>query len=396
MSTPAQPASSQSSSHWASLISSSATAVVVGFASTILVVMEGARAVGASPAQQASWTASLCFGMAITSFILAYGSKMPIVTAWSTPGSVLIASSAVGIGYTQALGAFVVAGVLMLITGLVRPLERAIEDMPASVAAAMLAGVLLKYVLGIPAAALAAPYLVLPLILAFFAMRLMKPLYAVPVVVVLGLLLAMVSGRMEQDVSIGLTALTFDWPVFDVQAVISLGVPLYLVTMASQNLPGFAVLRANGYQPPVGSSLLVTGTASALLAPFGAHAVNLAAITASLVAGPDAHPDPTQRWKMIYPYTVMYILVGLAAATFVGVLGALPKELVAAIAGLALFGPFLGGATAMVKDQQDIDAAAVTFLVTASGITLFSVGAAFWGLVAGLLLWAIKRLVAAR
>jgi benzoate membrane transport protein len=173
--------------------------------------------------------------------------------------------------------------------------------------------------------------------------------------------------------------------------MVSLGIPLYLVTMASQNLPGFAVLRANGYQPPVSACLLVTGAGSILAAPFGSHAINLAAITASLVAGPDAHPDPGQRWKMIYPYTVLYVIFGLAAGTFVHMLGDLPKDLVTAIAGLALFGPLMGGISSMMKEPRDIEAALVTFLTTASGITLFGVGAAFWGLLAGLVLWGAQR-----
>ena len=379
---------------WASLTAASAAAVIVGFASTILVIMQAAQAVGATPAQQASWAASLCFAMAITTAILCWRFKVPIITAWSTPGAVLIASSAAGLTYQTALGAFVVAGGLMVITGLVRPLERAIERMPAAIAAAMLAGVLVTYVLKVPAAGLAAPGLVLPLVIAFFAMRMFLPLYAVPAILVLGLVLGFGSGGMAAACcAFGVTPLTFDLPHFEWKAMLSLGVPLYLVTMASQNLPGFAVIRASGYQPPVSASLIVTGIGSVIMAPFGGHAVNLAAITASLVTGPDAHPDPAQRWKIMYPYFVMYALVGLAAASFVQILGALPHELVVAIAGLALFGPLMGGMSAMLKEPKDIEPALVTFLVTASGLALFGVGAAFWGLCSGLVLWGVKQLV---
>ena len=383
--------------HWPTLLASTVASVVVGFASTILVIMQAADAVGASPAQKASWAAALCFGMAITTFILSWRFKMPIVTAWSTPGAVLIATSAAGISYDVALGAFVTAGVLMVITGLVRPLERAIEKMPSAIAAAMLAGVLLSYVLKVPVAALAQPLLVVPLVIAFFAMRLWKPIYAVPVVVVLGLALAFTSGKMGNACcSFGITEPTFDMPQFSWAAMVGLGLPLYLVTMASQNLPGFAVMRACGYQPPVSACLLVTGVGSILTAPFGGHAVNMAAITASMVAGPDSHPDPDQRWKVCIPYLVLYSLVGLGAAGFVGVLGALPHESIQAIAGLALFGPLMGGMGSMMKEPKDIDAALVTFLVTASGFSLFSIGAAFWGLMAGLLLWGVKLLLSSR
>ena len=163
--------------------------------------------------------------------------------------------------------------------------------------------------------------------------------------------------------------------------------------MASQNLPGFAVLRAAGYQPPVSASLITTGTASVIMAVFGGHAVNLAAITASMATGSDAHPDRTQRWKILFPYFVMYGAVGLAAASFVQILGALPHELVVAIAGLALFGPLVGGMTAMLKEPSDIEPALVTFLFTASGFSLYGVGAAFWGLCAGLALWGVKQAI---
>lgn len=381
-----------SGSHWGSLISSAKAAVIVGFASTILVVIEGARAVGANPAQQASVAAVLCIGMAITSFILAVRYRMPIMVAWSTPGAVLLATSAAaGVTFTQAIGAYVLAGGLMVLTAVITPLSRAINRMPPSIAAAMLAGVLLRYVLGVPTAALASPQFVVPLILAFFALRFVLPMYAVPIVVGLGLFFAAMAGSFSGGVTLAITPLTFDWPEWNPQVMISLGIPLYLVTMASQNLPGFAVLRANGYQPPVTACLLVTGIGSILAAPFGSHAINLAAITASMVAGPEAHPDPGQRWKMIFPYSALYIVFGLAAGTFVALLGALPKDLVTAIAGLALFAPLLGSISAMMKEPKEIEAAVVTFLTTASGITLFGIGAAFWGLLAGLALWALQR-----
>ena len=382
---------------WATLTAASAAAVIIGFASTILIIMQAAQAVGATPAQQASWAAVLCYAMAISTAVLCWRYKMPIITAWSTPGAVLITSGAAGITYQSALGAFVVAGVLMVITGLVNPLERAIEKMPPAIAAAMLAGVLVTYVLKVPVASLAAPWMVLPLVLAFFAMRIFLPLYAVPVITVFGLALGFASGGMGAACcTLGITPLTFDVPQFQWHAMLGLGVPLYLVTMASQNLPGFAVLRSAGYQPPVSGALLTTGVTSIIIAPFGGHAVNMAAITASLAVGLDAHPDPAQRWKIMFPYFLRYGLIGLSAASFVQILGALPKELVMAIAGLALFGPLMGGMTAMMNESKDIEAALVTFLVTASGFSFYGVGAAFWGLCAGLALWGVKRLVAQR
>jgi benzoate membrane transport protein len=376
------------------LNSSALTAVIVGFASTILVVIQGLAAVGATPAQQASGAAALCFGMVVTSLILSWRHHMPIITAWSTPGAVLLATSGGGVSYAEALGAFVAAGLLMCLTALIRPLARAIAGIPASIAAAMLAGVLLKYSLGVPAAALAMPLAVVPLVVLFFAMRLFSALYAVPIVVVAGLAIAALSGALPADCcSLSLTRLEWVTPEFRLASIVSLGLPLFLVTMASQNLPGFAVLRAAGYEPPVSSALFVTGAVSMLFAPFGSHAVNMAAITASLVTGPDTHPDPQRRWLVIWPYAILYVLVGIAAALFVHVLGALPQALVTAIAGLALFAPLMSGLTGMVKEHRDIEAAAVTFLVTASGVSFFGIGAAFWGLALGLLLWGLKRVL---
>jgi benzoate membrane transport protein len=330
--------------------------------------------------------------MAVTSFILSWRYKMPIITAWSTPGAALIATSAAGITYPNALGAFVVAGVLMCVSALIKPLERAIEKIPTPVAAAMLAGVLLRYALGVPGAAIAMPLFVIPLIVIFFALRLSIPLFAVPVIVGLGVAMAAFSGSFAGGCcSMGLTAMVWTTPTFDGATILSLGVPLFLVTMASQNLPGFAVLRAAGYQPPVSPCLFVTGLGSVAMAPFGSHANNLAAITASIVTGPDTHPDPAKRWLVAWPYAILYIAVGLAAASFVQILGALPSALITAIAGLALFSPLMGGISAMMKDPRDIESGLITFLVTASGVTVLGVGSAFWGLVAGMLLYGARH-----
>jgi benzoate membrane transport protein len=261
----------------------------------------------------------------------------------------------------------------------------------------MLAGVLLRYTLGVPGAALALPWAVLPLVAIFFALRLFYPLYAVPVVVAAGVGLGLLSvDGTGVCCNFGLTGLVWTTPAFDWQTILSIGVPLFLVTMASQNLPGFAVLRASGYQPPVQAALLATGAASTLLAPFGSHAINMAAITASIVTGPDCHPDPAKRWLVALPYLVLYGLIGLMAAGFVQVLGALPKDLITAIAGLALFAPMMGGMTAMLKEPRDTESALAAFLVTASGVTVLGVGSAFWGLLAGLVLFAARHALRAR
>jgi benzoate membrane transport protein len=382
---------------WLQVSSAALTAVVVGFASTILLIMEAARAVGATPAQQASWAMALCIGMSVTTLVLSWRHKVPIITAWSTPGAALIATSGGGITYANALGAFAVAGALMCLAALVTPLARAIERIPGSVASAMLGGVLLIYCLRVPAAAISMPGVVLALVAAYFALRLFLPLFAVPVIVVAGVAAALTTGSLASSCcSFGLTAPVWTTPEFDAAAILSLGVPLFLVTMASQNLPGFAVLKAAGYPPPVVPSLWVTGIGSMAFAPFGSHAINLAAITASIVTGPDCHPDPQKRWLMAWPYATIYVLIGLVAASFIAVLGALPGPLITAIAGLALFGPLMGSTVAMLKVPADVEAALLTFLVTASGISIMGVGSAFWGLVTGLLLYGARHVRARR
>ena len=378
--------------HWPSLISTALVTVIVGFASTALIVIEGAKALGANPEQQASTIAILCFGMAITSFILAVRYEQPILMAWSTPGSALFVTSHAGITFPEAIGAFMLAAVLMVMTALIKPLSVTIAKMPSPIASAMLAGVLLHYVLGVPEAALEMPVLVLALVLAFFALRMFMPLFAVPITMALGLAFAAMSGGLSHAIPLGVTPLTFVWPQWTWQALVGLGVPLYLVTMASQNLPGFAVMKAHGYEPPVAPTLFATGLVSFMAALFGGHAINMAAITAAMAAGPECHPDPKQRWKMLLPFSALYVLVGLSAASFVALLGGLPKPLIAAMAGLALFSPLMGGVTGMMKEPKDIEPALVTFLVAASGVTIYGVGSPFWGLLAGLALWAIKRM----
>ena len=252
--------------HWPTMFSSALAAVVVGFASTILIVMQAAASVGATEAQKISWAAMLCFAMGGLTLWLSWRHKMPMIIAWSTPGAALLGTSAHDVAYTSALGAFAVAGLLAALTGLIAPLAKAIERMPTAVASAMLAGVLLTYVLKVPAASLAMPYQVVPLVVAFFVLRLWKPMWTVPIVVTLGLVLAALSGVVTfSSNDLAIARITVDVPQFSLATIISVGLPLYLVTMASQNLPGFAVLRSCGYLPPVTSALVTTGLASALL-----------------------------------------------------------------------------------------------------------------------------------
>jgi benzoate membrane transport protein len=333
----------------------------------------------------------LCFGMAIVDPVLGPNCRLsPLGPRWRRWCHECGHQPENALGLLSYLACSCVAALL-------KPLARAIAQIPSPIAAAMLAGVLLKYALGVPAAALSMPLFVLPLIIVFFGLRLSFPLFAVPVVVVLGVAMAAFAGSFTGDCcAIGFTRLEWTTPQFDWTTILSLGVPLFLVTMASQNLPGFAVLRAGGYEPPVTSCLLTTGLASMAMAPFGSHSVNMAAITASLVTGPDTHEDPAKRWLVAWPYLVLYVAVGLAAALLVQILGSLPAALITTIVGLALFSPLMGSVVAMLKEPRDIESALITFLVTASGVTFYGVGSAFWGLVAGLVLFGVRHVIASK
>jgi benzoate membrane transport protein len=367
------------------------TTVVVGFGSTILLVVEAARVLGATSAQSASWVAALCFGMAITTLILSIRHRMPVITAWSTPGVVLLATSGGGISFSEAVGAFLFAGFLTCVTAAFEPLTRLIQKIPAPVAAAMLAGVLLRYCLNVPAALTASPLLVAPAVVLYLGFRLWHPMLAMPFAVAGGLGAAILWDAMDPSCcAVGITWLSWTTPELDPAVLIGLGVPLYLVTMASQNLPGFAVLRQAGYEPPVTPALWTTGIASMLLAPFGAHSINMAALTAALCTGEECHPDAKERWRVAQPYLVIYMLLGLFSGTMVEVLAAMPASLITAVAGLGLLSPLMNAAPAMTREPSQLEAAIIAFLVTASGVSVFHVGSAFWGLAAGLLFLGLK------
>jgi len=357
------------------------------------VVLAAADAVGATPAQASSWVSGLGIATAISALTLSLRYRMPIITAWSTPGAALIASTSGVPSFRAAVGAFVLAAVLILLTAAIRPLGRLIERIPASIAAAMLAGILLRLVIAMVEHVPTAPLLVLPLIALFLVARGLVPTLASLIVLATGALLAWSLGLVKAVPALGLSHLELVAPAWDLATLVGLGVPLYLVTMASQNLPGFAVLRASGYRPPSQPVLAVTGAVSLGTAFTGAHTSNLAAISAALCTGPEAHPDPEQRWKAGIFYALWWSLIALFGASLVGLFGALPPALLATVAGTALLGSMAGAMGSALAVDQDRFAAAGTLAVTASGVTLMGVGSAFWGLCFGLLVLAVDRYV---
>lgn len=380
-----------------SLFSNALVAVLVGFGGSVAIVLAGVQAVGATPAQSASWISALCLAMFVTSTTLSVLHRMPIVTAWSTPGAALIAATAIGgvptYSIEVAVGAFLFAAALILLSAAVKPLATLIAKIPSALASAMLAGVLIGFSIAVFDQAAQDPLLVLPLVAVFLIVRMVSATWAVIAVLGAGVAWAAILGKIApMSGGIELTSLELITPVFDPAALIGLGLPLFLVSMASQNLPGFAVLRAAGYEPPTRSALAVTGLASLLTAPFGAHTTTLAAITASLCTGPDTHPDPAKRWISGIFYGLGYLILAGVGVSVVAGFAALPTGVIVTVAGLALIGPLMGSLSAALAPEATRFPAVLTLTATASGLTLFGIGSAFWGLVLGLLALGLDKL----
>jgi len=367
-------------------------ATVAGVGGTLPVILAAAHAMGATPAEASSWVSGLGIATVVSSLYLSIRYRMPITGAWSTSGAALIASTQGVPDLRAAVGAFILAGALILLTAIVRPLGRLIEKIPTSIAAAMLAGILLHLVVAMVEQVPIQPLLVLPMIVLFLVVRVLMPALSSLIVLVAGGLIAWALGLVKPIPPLGFSTLEVIAPAWDLATLIGLGVPLYLVTMASQNLPGFAVLRSAGYEPPTQASLAVTGGMSVVTAFFGAHTSNLAAISAALCAGPDAHPDPAERWKTGPFYAFFWALMSLFGASLVGLFGALPPALLATIAGTALLGSTAGAMGSALAHEKERLAAAGTLAVTVSGVTLLGVGSAFWGLVFGLLVLGLERI----
>lgn len=375
-----------------SLISAALVAALVGYGSTIALVLAAAAAVGASPAQTTSWVLAVCLAKAVGSAWLSAWNRVPVVLAWSTPGAALIAATT-DVTMPQAVGAFVLAAGLIVLTAGVRPLGRLVSAIPDGIAAAMLAGVLLPFCLAGAGAAKSAPTLILPMVAVFALVRLWNPALAVLAALGAGLALAFGSGAAEfPSLAVPAPAPLFIWPEWDATVLIGLGVPLYLVTMASQNLPGFAVMRAAGYEPPVTRALAVTGGISAVSALFGAHTVNMAAITAAICMGDDVHPDRSQRWKVGLAYCGIWVGLGLCSPAILVLLTALPPQVMAALVALALLGPLMGALAGAYATPDTRFAATITLAVTGSGVAVLGIGAAFWGLMAGLVIFGLEKI----
>lgn len=360
--------------------------VLVGFTSSAVVVFQGATAVGATAAELASWWWALGLGMGLLSIVLSLRYRQPVVAAWSTAGAALLITGAAGVSMPHAIGAFMVAGLLTAVVGFTGWFERAMSRIPLSVGAAMLAGLLLRFGLDAFVAMKTQMLLAGAMFAVYLLGRRWKPRFAVLLALASGIAISAALGLLHLD------ALRFEmarpiWttPEWSLGAIVGVALPIFVVTMASQNVPGVAAIRASGYDTPVSPLVGWSGAVTLVLAPFGAFALNLAAITAAISMGRESHEDPARRYVAGVSAGVFYLLIGLFGATVTAMFSAFPRELIMSIAGLALMGTIGNGLVTALSEERQREPALITFLVTASGVTLFGVGSAFWGLVAGVL-----------
>lgn len=359
-------------------------AVLVGYASSAAIIWQAAAAAGATAPQIAGWMTSLGIGMGISTLALSWWYKAPVLTAWSTPGAALLATSLQGVTLSETIGIFIFANALILICGVSGLFARLMKVIPHSLAAAMLAGVLLRF--GLQAFSNLEGHLLLcgSMLLAWLLTKAFAPRYAIVATLVVGGVVAALKGDVVTDrLTFAVVMPEFIAPTFNLTTLVSIGLPFFLVTMASQNAPGFATLKASGYPVAVSPLIVFTGGLALLLSPFGVYSICIAAITAAICQSPDAHPDAGKRWMAAAAAGMFYLLAGVFGGSISGLMAALPLSWIQTLAGLALLGTIGGSLHQALHNEAERDAAIVTFLLTASGATLAGIGSAFWGLVAG-------------
>ncbi len=369
-------------------------AVLVGYASSAAIIWQAAAAAGASATQIAGWMTALGLGMGVSTIALSLWYRMPVLTAWSTPGAALLATSLQGLTLAEAVGVFIFANALIVLCGVTGLFARLMKIIPHTLAAAMLAGILLRF--GLQAFSNVEGHFVLcgSMLLAWLVCKALAPRYAIVATLIVGALVAWLSGDVVTDkLAFSIVMPEFTPPVFNWTSLISIGIPFFLATMASQNAPGFATMQAAGYRAAVSPLIIFTGGLALLLSPFGVYSICIAAITAAICQSPDAHPDAAQRWKAAVAAGIFYLLAGVFGGSITALLAALPLSWIQTLAGLALLGTISGSLFQALSQEKERDAVIVTFLVTASGLTLLGVGSAFWGLVAGGVCYAALSLV---
>lgn len=363
-------------------------AMLTGYSSSVVLMIQAGQAASLTPAQIASWIWALSLGMAVCTIALSLRYRMPLVVVWSTPGAALLITSLPGVTYTDAIGAFMVCGLMLLLSGVSTTVARLMRWLPASLAAALLAGILFRIGSQMLEAAQDQIGLVLLMLASYLVGKRWLARYAVLLALATGTLTAWLTGMLDVPaVQWQLTRPVWTAPTWSLETIISISLPLYIVAMTSQNLPGLAILKSDGYEPNPAPLLSLTGITSVILAPFGSHGINLAAISAAVCTGAEAHPDPGRRYTAALWCGIFFAVIALFAGTLAIIFMALPQVLVVTIAALALLGSIAGGLAKAMELPREREVALLVFLITASGFTLFSIGAAFWGLVAGLLAW---------
>ncbi|KTC68886.1 Inner membrane protein YdcO [Legionella birminghamensis] len=361
-------------------------AVLVGFTSSAAILFQAASAVHASTAELASWILALGVGVSISCIGLSLYYRMPILTAWSTPGAALLASSLTGLTLSQAVGAFLFSAFLTVLAGVSGCFERFMSRIPSELASAMLAGILLHFGLNVFLALQNAHLMILIMLSAYILGKRFYPRYVLPIVLLLGITVAAFQGEIRMDlVHWGFSSPVFTWPEFSWFALCSVGLPLFVITMTSQNIPGLTVLRAAGFHPPVSKLVSIMGMGNLLMAPFGGFSLNLAAITAAICANEEADPIASRRYRATISAGLFYLLMGLFSTTIVALFAAFPSNLVLAVAGMALFGTLASNLKEALENDKQREAAILTFLVSASGLDFLGFSAAFWGLLTGIL-----------
>lgn len=364
--------------------------VIVNYGGTFILVFQAARVAGLSPELTASWVWSVSIGVGVTGIALSWMARAPIITAWSTPAAAFLVTALATTPYAEAVGAYLISAAAFVLLGLSGWFERVIRLIPNGVAAGLLAGILLQFGIGAFASVSLDPLLAGVLIVSYLAFKRLSARYAVVGILLLGLGLLLLQARVDlSTVSLALAAPVFTAPAFSLNALLSVALPLFLITLTGQYMPGMLVLRNDGFTTSANPIVTLTGLGSLLMAPFGSHAFNLAAITAAICTGREAHEDPSKRWIAGLAAGVLYILVGIFGVTLAAVFMAFPATFIATLAGLALLGTIGGSLASAMADARTREASLITFLAAAANINLLGIGGAFWGLVIGLLAYAV-------
>lgn len=360
--------------------------VIVNYGGTFILVFQAAQVAGLSPELTASWVWSVSIGVGVTGLILSWISREPIITAWSTPAAAFLVTALAGTPYAEAIGAYIISAAAFVALGLSGCFERVIRLIPAGIASGLLAGILLQFGIGAFGGMSVDPILAGLLIVAYIILKRFTARYAVVGILVLGLGFLVLQNRVDfSGLQLQLATPVFTMPVFSLNALLSVALPLFLITLTGQYMPGMLVLRNDGFRTSANPIVTVTSLGSLLMAPFGSHAMNVAAITAAICTGPEAHEDPSKRWIAGIAAGVFYILIGVFGVTLAAVFMAFPKTFITTLAGLALLGTIGGSLAGAMGDSKTREAALITFLASAANITMFGIGGAFWGLLIGLL-----------